>query len=134
MSGTSYRLLADLMLTLHVAIVLFIVLGLAAVIVGGVRGWSWVRNPWFRLTHLVAILIVAAQAWLGRICPLTTWEMWLRERAGDATYSGSFIAYWFDRLLYHDAPMWAFALAYTAFALLVIGSWFGVRPRSTKRT
>lgn len=133
MSGSVlYRLLADVLLTVHVGVVLFIVLGLAAIIVGGLRGWSWVRNPWFRLTHLAAILIVAAQAWLGRICPLTTWEMWLRERAGDATYSGSFIAHWFERLLYYEAPMWVFALAYTAFALLVIGSWFGVRPRARK--
>ena len=33
-------------------------------------------------------------AWIGMICPLTTWEMALRAKAGDATYSGSFIAHW----------------------------------------
>lgn len=128
-----YRLAADIVLTTHVAFVLFVVLGLVAIILGGIRGWSWVRNPWFRAAHLLAILVVAAQAWLGRICPLTTWEMWLRARAGDATYAGSFIAYWFERLLYYDAPMWVFAIAYTVFALLVIGSWFGVRPRPLGR-
>ena len=69
------------------------------------------------------------QAWLGRICPLTTWEMALRERAGEAAYRGAFIAHWLQSLLYHDAPMWVFALAYTLFALLVAASWVWVRPR-----
>lgn len=124
-----YRVLADVVLTIHVGIVVFVVAGLAAILVGGVLGWAWVRNPWFRLTHLLSIVVIAMQAWLGRICPLTTWEMWLRERAGEASYTGSFIAYWFERLLYYDAPMWMFAVVYTAFALLVIVSWFGVRPR-----
>ena len=109
------------------------VLGLVAIVVGGVLGWSWVRNPWIRLSHLAGIIVVAAQAWLGRICPLTTWEMWLRARAGEATYTGGFIAHWFAWLLYYDAPMWVFAAAYTAFALLVIASWFGVRPRGFRR-
>lgn len=125
-----YRILADIVLTVHVTVVLFVVAGLGAILAGGARGWAWVRNPWFRIAHLASIVVIAGQAWLGRICPLTTWEMWLRHRAGDATYTGSFIAHWFDRLLYYDAPMWLFATVYTIFALLVIGSWFVVRPRT----
>ena len=34
-------------------------LGLLLVAVGGLRGWAWVRNPWFRLTHLAAIVAVS---------------------------------------------------------------------------
>ena len=124
-----YRLAADLMLALHVSVVVFVVAGLALVLYGATRGWHWVRNPWFRLAHAVCIGVVVLQAWLGRICPLTTWEMALRERAGDATYGGAFVAHWLQQLLYWDAPMWVFAVAYTLFALAVAASWVWVRPR-----
>ncbi len=117
------------MLVVHVAFVLFVVLGLVAILAGGVLRWGWVRNRWFRIIHLVAIGIVVLQAWLGRLCPLTIWEMALRAKAGDATYEGAFIAHWLQSLLYYDAPMWVFAVAYTAFGALVVLSWFLVRPR-----
>lgn len=124
-----FRLAADGLLLLHVLFVVFVVSGLALIIAGGIRHWHWVRNPWFRAAHVAAIGVVVAQAWLGRLCPLTVWEMALRERAGDAVYKVSFIAYWLDQLLYFDAPAWVFLLAYTAFAALVVISWFLVRPR-----
>lgn len=73
------------------------------------------------------------QSWLGVLCPLTTWEMALRERAGEATYSGSFIAHWLAAQLYVEAPPWAFTVAYTAFGLLVLASWVLVRPRPPGR-
>ena len=120
--------LADLVLLLHVLVVLFIVGSLFLIALGGMRGWHWVRNPWFRWTHLLAIGLVAAQAWLGRVCPLTSVEMALRAAAGERTYAGSFIAHWLGRLLYYQAPLWVFALAYTAFAGLVAGAWWLVRP------
>ncbi len=125
-----YLLLADVLLVIHVAFVAFVVVGLLLVIVGRLASWSWVRNPWFRLAHLVCIAIVVVQSWYGMICPLKTWEMALRSKAGDLTYSGSFIAYWLNKILYYQAPMWVFAVVYTAFGLLVIASWYWVRPRS----
>lgn len=121
---------ADAMLFGHVAFVLFVVVGLALILIGKPLDWSWVRNPWFRILHLAAIGVVVLQSWLGVICPLTTWEMALRERAGDITYSGAFIAHWLDALLYYQAPMWVFAVCYTLFAAMVVASWFWVRPRS----
>jgi Protein of Unknown function (DUF2784) len=128
-----FRLAADGLLLLHVLFVAFVVLGLALIIAGGLRNWHWVRNPWFRSAHLAAIGVVVAQAWLGRLCPLTVGEMALRQRAGDAVYRGSFIAHWLDELLYFDAPGWVFTAVYSLFALLVGLSWFLVRPRSFGR-
>ncbi|MEL6950019.1 MAG: DUF2784 domain-containing protein [Pseudomonadota bacterium] len=124
-----YRLAADALLLLHVGFVLFVVVGLALVWAGAWRGWRWVRNPVFRITHLLCIGVVVLQAWLGRICPLTIWEMTLRERAGEATYDGAFIAHWLNALLYYDAPMWVFAVVYTTFAALVMASWVWIPPR-----
>ena len=129
-----YSLLADSVLVLHILFVGFVVMGLILIIAGGLRGWQWVRNPWFRLAHLLAIAIVVLQAWLGIWCPLTLLEMHLREKAGAAVYTDSFIAHWLDALLYYDAPAWAFTLAYTLFGLLVAAAWYWVRPSALKRS
>lgn len=128
-SGFLFLLAADLLLFLHVLFVAFVVFGLILILVGKLRDWNWVRNPWFRVAHLAAIGVVVLQSWIGMICPLTSWEMALRERGGDAAYSGSFIAHWLDSLLYYQAPAWVFAICYTAFAAVVIASWFWIRPR-----
>lgn len=127
---TLFRLLADLVLVTHVGFVAFVVIGLGLIIAGGRLGWTWVRNPWFRLAHLTAIGVVMTQAWFSLICPLTTLEMNLRERAGEAPYQGSFVAHWMHRILYYEAPPWVFVVTYTIFGLLVAGTWFRVRPRS----
>jgi hypothetical protein len=124
-----FRVLADLVLVAHVAFVAFVISGLILILVGGVRGWSWIRNPWFRIAHVFAIGLVVLQAWLGVVCPLTNLEMSLRERAGDATYAGSFMAFWLQKLLYYEAPPFVFAVCYTLFGLAVLGSWCLVRPR-----
>jgi hypothetical protein len=122
-------LAADALLFGHVLFVTFVVLGLVLIFAGKFRNWGWVRNPGFRITHLAAIGVVTLQSWFGMICPLTTWEMALRERAGDATYSGAFISHWLDAILYYQAPAWVFAVCYTVFAGIVVASWFWVRPR-----
>lgn len=133
MSSAIYRLLADLVLIGHVAFVAFVVVGLLAILYGGFRGWKWILNPWFRSAHLAAIGGVVLQAWLGVICPLTTLEMHLREQAGDPTYHGTFVAHWLQTLLFHQAPLWMFALCYTLFGLAVIGSWWKFRPRGFRK-
>ena len=124
-----YLLAADAILYGHLLFVLFVVLGLLLILAGKPLAWPWVRNPWFRLAHLLAIGVVVVQSWLGQVCPLTRWEMALRTKAGDATYTGSFIAHWVESLLYYQAPTWVFAACYTAFGTLVLASWFWVRPR-----
>jgi hypothetical protein len=127
-AGT-YRALADLVLVTHAAFVAFIVVGWLLIVIGGGCGWRWIRNPWFRALHLAGIALVAVQGWLGMVCPLTTLEMSLRERAGDATYQNTFIAHWLQQWLYYDAPPWVFVTGYTLFGLAVAGSWWWFRPR-----
>lgn len=123
---------ADAVLLLHVLFVVFVIVGLLLILLGKVLAWSWVRNWWFRITHLAAIVVVVLQAWLGVICPLTTLEMALRREAGDATYAGTFISHWLESILYYQAPAWVFAVCYTAFAALVVLSWFWVRPNKRR--
>jgi hypothetical protein len=128
-----YGLLAELVLVLHVLFVLFVILGLALILVGLGRGWAWVTNPWFRATHLAAIAIVVAQAWAGVLCPLTVWENALREHAGQAGYEGSFVGHWLRALLYYEAEPWVFIVLYTLFAALVVGVWVLAPPRLRRR-
>lgn len=123
-----YQLLADVILTLHFAVAAFVVLGLAVILIGNLGNWRWVNAYWFRLAHLSAIAVVVAQAWLGLICPLTSFEMWLRAKAGATTYSGSFIEHWIQRVLYYEAPSWVFVLGYSLFGLLVVATWLYFPP------
>lgn len=122
--------LADSLLVFHALFVVFVVVGLALVYVGYFLAWSWIRNRVFRALHLLAIGIVVVQSWLGVTCPLTTWEMALREAAGAGVYSGSFVQHWLDFLLYYRAPEWVFIALYTGFGTLVLASWYFVPPSS----
>jgi len=131
--GLWFVIAADLLLLVHILFVAFILFGLVLILVGKPLNWKWVRNPWFRTAHLVSIGVVMVQSWFGIICPLTTWEMALRERAGDVTYAGTFMAHWLDAILYYQAPAWMFAACYTAFAAAVIASWFWVPPQSFRK-
>lgn len=127
-SQALFILAADAVLLLHVLVAIFIVLGLVLVFVGNFLGWLWVRNPWFRVLHLLAISVVVLLSWIGLICPLTSIEMALRARAGDSGYSGSFISHWLEFFLYYQAPPWVFVICYTIFGVMVVASWFLVRP------
>jgi hypothetical protein len=129
-SSTLLLFAADLVLLLHVLIVAFVVFGLLLILTGKVQVWGWVRNPWFRVMHLLAIGVVVLQSWFGALCPLTEFEMALRSQAGDTVYAGTFISHWLETILYYQAPAWVFVVCYTAFGLVVIGSWFWVKPRS----
>ena len=120
--------LADTILVTHVLFVFFVIIGLAVTYLGYFLKWPWVRNRIFRLVHVMAIGVVVIQSWAGIICPLTIWEMKLRKSADSEAYSGSFIQYWLQDLLYYSAPEWVFILLYTAFGILVLVSWYLVRP------
>lgn len=133
MNRIPYQLLADSILILHFAIVVFVAGGLAVIVIGNLCAWQWVNAFWFRVAHLCAIGIVVAEAWLGVTCPLTTLEMWLRAKAGTATYTSSFIEYWIQRVLFYDAPQWVFVFGYSLFGLLVVATWLYFPPSFGRR-
>lgn len=127
-----YRVLADAVLVAHVGVVLFIVGGLILIVAGGRLNWAWVRVIRFRALHLGAIGYVVITTWFGIECGLTTLEQSLRTKAGQTSFEGDFIAHWLSRILFYEAPPWAFVAAYTAFGLLVLWSWIVVRPRRNR--
>ncbi len=120
-------LLADFILFVHFAFVLFVVAGLPLIWIGAVAGWRWIRSFRYRVTHLAAILIVSAEAAAGIWCPLTLWEDALRGTTPDK----SFIARWIHALLFYDLPAWVFTVAYFSFAALVALTWWRIPPQRT---
>ncbi|MEN8500663.1 MULTISPECIES: DUF2784 domain-containing protein [Paraburkholderia] len=121
--------LADAVLVMHALIALFIVGGLAAIWVGSLLDWEWVRHRLFRLAHLFAIGLVAILSLVGVVCPLTALEDWLR---GGSVDTQGFIQRWVSRLLYYDVPVWMLTLLYVVFALAVLLSWRAVPPRQRR--
>lgn len=123
-------LLADAVLLVHLAVVLFIAGGLIVVWVGNRLGWRWVNAWGFRLTHLAAIGVVVAESWLAISCPLTTLEASLRGTTG---HTEGFIAYWVQQFLFYDAPPWVFIALYSGFGALVVAAWWRFPPRRRTR-
>ena len=117
--------LAELILIIHFAFVLFVVGGLATIWIGAAAGWRWVRNFWFRILHLAAIVFVVVEALVGMVCPLTEWEDALRGAQGDE----GFIARWIHRVLFYSFPEWVFTTAYVLFALAVALTYVFLPPR-----
>lgn len=90
MSAPIAAALADLLVCVHLAFVLF-------VIAGGLLVW-W--RPWIAWLHVPAVLWGAAVEFAGWICPLTPLENTLRARAGLAVYQGDFVAHYLLPVLY----------------------------------
>jgi hypothetical protein len=86
----AYRLLADLVLVLHLAFVLFVALG-------GLLALRWRRAAW---VHLPAASWGAVVMFTGWICPLTPFEKELRGLGGEAGYPGGFVEHYVVSLLY----------------------------------
>lgn len=124
-----YGFWADMLGLAHAAIVLFVVGGQALILAGWGLGWAWTRHRWFRRVHAATIAVIMAIAALGEWCPLTVWESELRQKAGQAGYDQGFIATWLDRLLYYDAPLWVFVVAYALFTALVAWTYWTYPPK-----
>ncbi len=76
-----YTILADAVVALHLGYVAFVLVALLLTLIGISLRWQWVRNLRFRLVHLIMVEVVALEGAFGILCPLTTWETKLRERA-----------------------------------------------------
>lgn len=122
-------LLADLIAGVHLAIVLYVLLGQLAILTGWPLGWRWIRGWWFRASHLLVIGWVAVQGMLGEICPLTTWEFELRRRAGQQGQEGTFVGRLAHDVLFVDVRQSTLNWIYVGFALVVLVSFVLCPPR-----
>ena len=111
-------LLSDLVVAIHLGYAAFVLVGLVLILLGAALGWRWIRQPAFRWVHLGCIALVAIEAAVGQICPLTLLENWLLIVSGQAGYGRSFIGHLLYELLYYDLAPWIFTVAYVGLALL----------------
>jgi Protein of Unknown function (DUF2784) len=104
-----YRALADLVLVVHLAFVLFVVLG-------GLLVLRWPRLAWLHVPAAVWGVLIEYTGW---ICPLTPLENSFRVRGGVAGYSGGFIEHYIQPVLYPAGLTRGTQLVLGSLALLV---------------
>ncbi|AOY57048.1 DUF2784 domain-containing protein [Desulfococcus multivorans] len=85
-------LLADAVVVLHFAFILFVV-------AGGILVLRWPRLMWL---HLPAVGWGALIEFLGWICPLTPLENRLRSMGGEVGYPGGFIETYLTPIIYPE--------------------------------
>jgi hypothetical protein len=116
----AYRIAADLLVVLHLAFIVFVVLG-------GLLVLKW-RSILF--VHLPAVVWAVLLELNGWICPLTPWEQQLRQAAGASGYSGSFIAHYLLPVLYPpglDPPTQLMLAVFVVTINVVIYGWLIAR-------
>jgi hypothetical protein len=84
--------LAEALVLVHAAFVVFVV-------VGGLAVMRWPRVAWVHVPAAVWGVLVECTGW-G--CPLTPLEKWLRQRGGGGGYEGGFIDHYLVPILYPD--------------------------------
>ena len=89
----SFRVLADAVVLVHFAFILFVILG-------GFLAWRY--RP-VVLAHVPALIWGIWIELSGRICPLTPLENRLRERAGESGYTGGFVEHYVVPVIYPPA-------------------------------
>jgi hypothetical protein len=104
-----YRSLADFVLVVHLAFVVFVVLG----------GFLVLRWRWVALVHVPAAIWGILIEYAGWTCPLTPLENFLRHRGGQPVYGGSFIEHYILPVLYPGALTRTTQIVLGSLALLV---------------
>jgi hypothetical protein len=115
-----YRLLADLIVVVHLAYLVFIP-------VGGFLAWRW---PRLVRIHLAVVVVALVSITIGFECPLTTWEQSLRRLGGQKPYTDGFIDHYLTGKVYphgHDA------LVQLVFGAAVLAAYIGLYLRQRSR-
>ena len=130
----SAALLADLVVAFHFGYLLFTLGGELVILLGAAFHWRWVRGHLFRLLHLIAVLLVAVEALIGYLCPLTQLEHSLRNAAGQQVETEiSFVGRLIRSVLFYDFPAWFFTALYIGFGLLVLITYICIPPRRNRQ-
>lgn len=112
-----YRVLADAVMFVHFAFILFVA-------VGALLTWARPRMAW---AHVPALAWGVGTVTIGFPCPLTSLEKALERRAGGDSYDGGFIDQYLEDVVYPDE--YSSMLRALAVILIVLG-YFGLLRRS----
>jgi hypothetical protein len=111
-----YRLVADAVVLVHLAFIVFVA-------VGGVLAWRWPRLIWF---HLAAVAWGAGIVAIGWDCPLTPLEKHFRELGGEPGYRGGFVDRYVEGVIYPERYT---TLLRALVAITIAVGWFGLLRR-----
>jgi hypothetical protein len=122
---TVYPVLAELVVLVHLAFVVFVVLG-------GLLAMKWPGLIW---AHLPAVFWGVAIELSGWICPLTPLENWLRHKGGEENYQFDFVAHYLLPMLYPQGLTRRSQIALGALVLVVNVAIYGwvLRKRKVQR-
>ena len=124
-----YKITADVIVVIHFIWIVFMLLGFFLTIYGFFKKefFDW----WlFRTLHLSGILFVGMLTLLQRFCPLTILENLSRAQYNvEATYPGSFIVHYIEKLVYPDVNQTLLRLG-TVFVAIFILVVYTIRPPS----
>jgi hypothetical protein len=107
-----YGWLADAVLVLHLAFIVFVALG-------GFLVLRWPRLAW---VHVPVLVWGALIEFSGGTCPLTPLEVSLRQRAGEAGYAGGFIEHYLTPVIYPGGLTRGAQIALGVLVLIVNGA------------
>jgi len=112
------RVLADGLVLIHLAFVIFVVLG-------GLLAFRWRWIPWLQLPAAFWGFLTELCSWT---CPLTPLENHLRQQSGAGGYEGGFIEHYLLPILYPDwlslpVELVLAALVVAANALIYLALW-----------
>jgi len=120
-----YRLIADVVVVVHLGFVVFVVLGGLLVI-------RWRRLAWLHLPAVVWGIFIELAGW---ICPLTPIENRLRRAAGGGGYEGGFVEHYVVPVLYPDVLTPRMQVGLAVFVLSVnvaVYLWIVLRRRTRR--
>ena len=133
-----YKILADFVVLIHFAWILFMLWGFILTICSSVSvyvlrtskaGWNAFFDRWiFRTVHLGGIVYVTVLTVLRKYCPLTILENNLRQRYDpELTYPGSFVIHYIERIVYPEANFLIFVIPTIIIAVFAV-LMFIIRP------
>lgn len=124
-----YRVLADIVVILHLLFIGFAVFG-------GLLLW-WRRViAWLHVPAVSWVIVLSLKGW---ICPLTLLENRLRQLAGQDGYTGGFVDQYLLPLIYppglsHEMQLWLglAVLAFNVLLYLLVYYYYTVRARRSR--
>jgi len=86
-----YRIAADIIVVVHLLWIIFLSFG----------AFIGRKHKWVKRMHIGGIVFAFAIQIFGWFCPLTHFEIWLRRMHDPSqSYSGSFIIYYAEKIIY----------------------------------
>jgi hypothetical protein len=117
--SVAYRFLADAVVVVHFAFVIFVA-------VGGLLAWRWPRVLWL---HVPAVVWAVGIVTVGYECPLTPLERYFRRLGGEVASRRGFIDHYVEGVIYPEkyTPL----LRAIAAVLIVVG-WTGALVKTRR--